>query len=118
MRFADTRNPANVQALIDDNTKCVFTESIGNPKSNLDDLQAIADIAHSAGIPLIVDNTVAPPPVFNPFDFGADICVYSLTKMIGGHGTTVGGAIVEKGDFDWKSSGTPPSPKMTHLTMG
>ena len=109
VRFADTRKPENVAALIDDNTKCVFTESIGNPKSNLDDLQAIADVAHAAGIPLIVDNTVSPPPVFNPFDFGADICVYSLTKMIGGHGTTVGGAIVEKGDFDWKSSGKFPT---------
>ena len=109
VRFADTRNPENVAALIDDNTKCVFTESIGNPKSNLDDIQALADVAHTAGIPLIVDNTVSPPPVFNPFDFGADICVYSLTKMIGGHGTTVGGAIVEKGDFDWKSSGKFPT---------
>lgn len=109
VRFVDTRDPANITAAIDDKTTCVFTESIGNPKCNIDDLQAIADATHAAGLPLIVDNTVAPPPLFNPFEHGADIVVYSLTKLIGGHGTTVGGAIVEKGDFDWSASGRFPT---------
>ncbi|TVR10797.1 MAG: O-acetylhomoserine aminocarboxypropyltransferase/cysteine synthase [Planctomycetota bacterium] len=109
VRFVDTRDPANITAAIDDKTTCIFTESIGNPKCNIDDMQAIADAAHGAGLPLIVDNTVAPPPIFNPFDHGADIIVYSLTKLIGGHGTTVGGAIIEKGDFDWSASGRYPT---------
>ena len=101
VRYADTRDPASVAALIDDKTKAVFTETIGNPKCNLDDIDAIAAVAHDAGIPLIVDNTVALPPIYNPFDHGADIIVTSLTKIIGGHGTTIGGVIIEKGDFDW-----------------
>ncbi|TVR43345.1 MAG: O-acetylhomoserine aminocarboxypropyltransferase/cysteine synthase [Planctomycetota bacterium] len=109
VRFADSRDPKNFAALIDGRTKAVFTESIGNPKCNIDDIEGIAAVAHAAGIPLIVDNTVSPPPVFNPFAHGADICVYSLTKMIGGHGTTVGGAIVEKGDFDWTQGGRFPT---------
>lgn len=105
VRYADTRDPANVAARIDERTKLVYTESIGNPKCNIDDLQALADVAHAAGIPFVVDNTVSPPPVFNPFDHGADLLVYSLTKMTGGHGAAIGGAIVERGDFDWSASG-------------
>ena len=109
VRFVDTSDPEQVRAAIDDKTKAVYTESIGNPKCNLDDLKAIADIAHAAGIPLIVDNTVSPPPVYNPFDHGADVVVMSLTKMAGGHGTAIGGAIIEQGSFDWKSSGKFPT---------
>jgi len=107
-RFVDSRDPANFERAIDENTRLVYTESIGNPKGNVDDLEAIAEVAHRHELPLIVDNTVTPPPLFNPLDHGADICVYSLTKMIGGHGTSVGGAVVDKGDFDWKAAGRYP----------
>jgi O-acetylhomoserine (thiol)-lyase len=107
-RFVDSSDPANFERAIDENTRLLYTESIGNPKGNVDDFEAIAEIAHKHKIPLIVDNTVTPPPLFNPFDRGADIAVYSLTKMIGGHGTSIGGAIVDKGDFDWKASGKFP----------
>ena len=104
-RFVDTRDPANVAAAIDDKTKLVFTESIGNPKCNIDDVEAIAKVAHDAGIPLIMDSTVSPPPVFDPFAYGVDIVVLSLTKMAAGQGNSIGGAIIEKGDFDWSASG-------------
>ena len=107
-RLADSSDPANMEALIDENTRLLYTESIGNPKCNIDDLDAIADVAHRHGLPLIVDNTSTPPPLFNPFDHGADIVVYSLTKMIGGHGTTMGGAVIERGTFDWKAAGRFP----------
>ena len=86
---------------IDDKTKAVFCESIGNPAGNVVDIQRLADIAHKHGVPLIVDNTVATPFLCRPFDFGADIVVHSLTKYIGGHGTSIGGAIVDSGNFDW-----------------
>jgi O-acetylhomoserine (thiol)-lyase len=107
-RFVDSSDPSNFERAIDENTRLLYTESIGNPKGNVDDFAAIAEVAHRHKLPLIVDNTVTPPPLFNPFDFGADIAVYSLTKMIGGHGTSIGGAIVEKGDFDWKAAGKFP----------
>jgi O-acetylhomoserine (thiol)-lyase len=107
-RFVDSSDPANFEAAIDENTRLLYTESIGNPKGNVDDFEAIADVAHRHGLPLLVDNTVTPPPLFNPFEHGVDIAVYSLTKMIGGHGTSIGGAIVEKGDFDWKTGGKYP----------
>lgn len=86
---------------IDDNTRAIFCESIGNPAGNVVDLQKIADIAHKYGLPLIVDNTVATPVLCRPFEFGADIVIHSLTKYIGGHGTSIGGAIVDSGKFDW-----------------
>ncbi|AWL11149.1 O-acetylhomoserine aminocarboxypropyltransferase [Saliniradius amylolyticus] len=86
---------------IDDKTKAVFCESIGNPAGNVVDIQRLADIAHKHGVPLIVDNTVATPYLCRPFELGADIVVHSLTKYIGGHGTSVGGAIVDSGKFDW-----------------
>jgi len=108
VRFVDSRQAGNFEKAIDSNTRLIYTESIGNPGCNVDDFEAIAAIAHRHGLPFIVDNTVTPPPLFNPFEHGADIAVYSLTKMIGGHGTTMGGAIVEKGDFDWKTSGRYP----------
>jgi O-acetylhomoserine (thiol)-lyase len=107
-RFVDSSDPSNFERAIDENTRLLYTESIGNPKGNVDDFSAIAEIAHRHKLPFIIDNTVTPPPLFNPFDFGADIAVYSLTKMIGGHGTSIGGAIVEKGDFDWKAAGKFP----------
>lgn len=108
VRLVDTSNPKNIEAAIDENTRLVFTESIGNPKCNVDDLEAIAAISHQHDIPFVIDNTVSPPPIFNPFDVGCDIAVYSLTKMIGGHGNSIGGAVVEKGNFDWLSSGKFP----------
>lgn len=108
VRFVDSSDPANFAKAIDENTRLIFTESIGNPRCNVDDMEAIARVAHEHGLPLIVDNTVSPPPILNPFDYGADICVYSLTKLIGGHGTSIGGAIVEKGSFDWAANGKYP----------
>ncbi len=107
-RFVDSGDPANFERAIDENTRLLYTESIGNPKGNVDDFEAIAEVAHRHKLPLVIDNTVTPPPLFNPFDHGADIAVYSLTKMIGGHGTSIGGAVVEKGDFDWKAAGRYP----------
>lgn len=108
VRLVDTGDPKSVARAIDKNTRLVFTESIGNPRCNVDDLPALADVAHAAGLPFVVDNTVSPPPLFNPFAHGADIAVYSLTKLIGGHGTAIGGALVEKGDFDWAAGGRFP----------
>lgn len=107
-RFVDTSDPRNVARAIDAKTRLVYTESIGNPRCNIDDIDALAKVAHEHGLPFIVDNTVAPPPLFNPCEHGVDIVVYSLTKMIGGHGTSIGGAIVEKGDFNWKAHGKFP----------
>lgn len=86
---------------IDENTKAIFCESIGNPAGNVVDIKRLADIAHKHGLPLIVDNTVATPYLCRPFEFGADIVIHSLTKYIGGHGTTIGGVIVDSGKFDW-----------------
>src|SRR5690554_3950291 len=101
-----------LEALIDDNTKALFCESIGNPAGNVVDLQALADMAHKHGVPVIVDNTVATPYLCRPFEFGADIVVHSLTKYIGGHGTTVGGAIVDSGKFPWKDN-----PRFPHFNQ-
>ena len=106
VRFVDSSEPANVEQAIDENTRLVYTESIGNPKNNVDDFEAIAKVAHDHGIPFIVDNTVAPIG-FRPFDFGVDIAVYSLTKFIGGHGTSIGGAIVDSGKFNWNNGKFP-----------
>ncbi|MFC1526284.1 O-acetylhomoserine aminocarboxypropyltransferase/cysteine synthase family protein [Candidatus Latescibacterota bacterium] len=102
VRFVDSSKADSFEAAIDDNTRLIYTESIGNPKCNIDDFDAISAIAHRHGLPLVVDNTVSPPPLFNPFEHGADIIAYSLTKMVGGHGNSIGGAVIEKGDFDWK----------------
>jgi O-acetylhomoserine (thiol)-lyase len=90
-----------VEKQIDDNTKAIFCESIGNPAGNVVDIEKLADVAHKHGLPLIVDSTVSTPYLCQPFEFGGDIVVHSLTKYIGGHGTTVGGAIVDSGKFDW-----------------
>jgi len=107
VKFVDSSNPANVAAAIDDNTKAVYLESIGNPQNNIDDFEAIAKIAHDNGLPVIVDNTVTTPVLFKPIKHGADIVVYSLTKFIGGHGTSIGGAVVDSGNFDWSSGRFP-----------
>lgn len=109
VRFVDSSDPANFEAAIDDNTRLIYSESIGNPRCNVDDLRGIADVAHAHGLPFVLDSTVAPPPIFNPFDVGCDIAVYSLTKIIGGHGTSIGGAIVEKGILIGELPGSIPS---------
>jgi len=103
VRFAKADDFEKAASLIDENTKALFCESIGNPAGNVVDIQKWAEIAHSAGVPLIVDNTVATPVLCRVFDHGADIAVHSLTKYIGGHGTTIGGAIVDSGKFDWSA---------------
>ncbi len=101
VRFADYRHPDQFAKLIDGKTKAIFCESIGNPLGNVTDFEKLADIAHAAGIPLIVDNTVPSPYLCRPFDHGADIVVHALTKYIGGHGTSIGGIIVDSGKFPW-----------------
>ncbi|MCX8084601.1 MAG: O-acetylhomoserine aminocarboxypropyltransferase/cysteine synthase [Calditerrivibrio sp.] len=106
VKFVDSSDPDNFAKAIDSNTKALFIESIGNPKNNVNDYQAIANIAHKHGIPLIVDNTVS-PYILNPFEFGADIVIYSLTKFASGNGTSLGGAIIEKGDFPWDNGRFP-----------
>ena len=100
-RFADYRNPASFEPLIDAQTKAIYCESLGNPSGNITDIAALAAIAHRHGIPLIVDNTVPSPYLCRPFEHGADIIVHSLTKYLGGHGTSIGGAIVDSGKFPW-----------------
>ena len=100
-RFADGDDPASIAAQIDENTKAVFCESIGNPAGNIVDLEAIAKIAHENGVPLIVDNTVATPVLTKPADYGANVVVHSLTKYMGGHGNSLGGIIVDCGNFPW-----------------
>ena len=100
-RFADSRDPASFASLIDERTKAVYCETIGNPLGNITDLAALAVVAHAHGVPLIVDNTVASPYLCRPFEHGADIVVHSLTKYLGGHGTTIGGIIVDSGKFPW-----------------
>jgi O-acetylhomoserine (thiol)-lyase len=100
-RFVDPENLDSIAALIDDRTKLVFCESIGNPAGNIVDLEKVVEIAHAHGVPVIVDNTVATPMLCNPIAFGADIVVHSLTKYIGGHGTIIGGIIVDSNNFDW-----------------
>ena len=107
VKFVDTSDPENVRAAIDENTRLVYSESVGNPKNNVDDFEAIAAIAHEAGIPFVVDNTVTTPYLFKPLSHGADIVVYSLTKFIGGHGTSIGGAVVDGGTFPWNNGRFP-----------
>ena len=100
-RFADHRDPASFESLIDERTKAVFCESIGNPLGNVTDIARLAEIAHRHGVPLVVDNTVPSPYLCRPFEHGADIVVHALTKYCGGHGNSIGGAIVDSGKFPW-----------------
>ena len=107
VKFVDQSDPANFKKAIDKNTRCLFMETIGNPRLDVPDLEPICRIAHDAGIPVIVDNTLASPALCRPFEHGADIVVHSCTKFIGGHGTSIGGIIVEKGDFPWNNGKFP-----------
>jgi O-acetylhomoserine (thiol)-lyase len=107
VKFVDSSDPENVRNAIDQNTRMVYSESVGNPKNNVDDFEAIAAVAHEAGIPYVVDNTVTTPYLFKPLEHGADIVVYSLTKFIGGHGTSIGGAVVDGGKFPWNNGRFP-----------
>jgi len=106
-RFVDSHDPENYRRAIDENTRLIYCESIGNPNNNVDDFEAVALIAHEAGIPLVVDNTVTTPALFRPLEHGADIVVYSLTKFIGGHGTSIGGCVVDGGRFPWDNGKFP-----------
>ncbi len=106
-KFVAADNPENFKKAIDSKTKCIYLETIGNPRVDVPDFEAIAKIAHEAGIPLIVDNTLASPFLCQPFKWGADIVVHSCTKFIGGHGTSIGGVIIEKGDFNWGNGKFP-----------
>lgn len=113
--FVDPSKPENFENAIRENTKLLFLETLGNPNSNITDIERVATIAHSHGIPLIVDNTFATPYLLRPIEYGADIVVHSATKFIGGHGTSLGGVIVDSGKFDWKKFGkfaqlTEPDP--------
>jgi O-acetylhomoserine (thiol)-lyase len=101
-RFSETDHPDAVEKLIDENTRAVFCESVGNPAGNVADIEGLARVAHKHGVPLIVDNTVATPILLRPIEYGADVVVHSMTKFMGGHGTTLGGMIVDSGKFPWR----------------
>jgi O-acetylhomoserine (thiol)-lyase len=100
-RFGESDHPEAIERLIDENTRAVYCESIGNPDGNVADIEGLARVAHKHGVPLIVDNTVATPMLLRPFEYGADVVVHSMTKFMGGHGTTLGGIIVDSGKFPW-----------------
>lgn len=102
VRFSEDDDPHSIEKLIDDNTRAVFCESVGNPAGNICDIEALASVAHRHGIPLIVDNTVPTPILLRPIEYGADIVVHSLTKFLGGHGTSIGGIVVDSGRFPWR----------------
>lgn len=108
VHFVDASNPENFRAAITDKTKALYAESIGNPKGDVLDIEAVAQIAHENGIPLIIDNTFPSPYLLRPIEHGADVVVHSATKFIGGHGTSIGGVIVDGGKFDWAQSGKFP----------
>lgn len=108
VKFVNADNPENFRNAITSKTKAIYAESVGNPQGNVLDIEAVADIAHEHGIPLIIDNTVPSPYLIRPIDFGADIVVHSATKFLGGHGTAIGGVIVDSGKFDWEASGKFP----------
>jgi len=107
VRFVDSRDPENFRPAINERTKAIFAETIGNPRLDTLDIQAVADIAHENGIPLILDNTLPTPYLVQPFKYGCDIVVHSATKFIGGHGTAIGGVIVDSGKFDWTNGRFP-----------
>jgi O-acetylhomoserine (thiol)-lyase len=108
VRFVDAEDEAGLRKAINKKTKAVYTETVGNPKLDIVDIEKLASIAHENGLPLIIDNTTPTPALCRPIEFGADIVVHSLTKFIGGHGTSIGGAIIDSGKFDWQASGRFP----------
>ncbi|MBX6395662.1 MAG: O-acetylhomoserine aminocarboxypropyltransferase/cysteine synthase, partial [Alicyclobacillaceae bacterium] len=108
VKFVDPSDPENFRKAVTSKTKAFFAETIGNPKMDVFDIEAVARVAHEAGVPLIIDNTFATPYLCRPFEYGADVVVHSATKFIGGHGTSIGGVIVDSGRFDWKASGRFP----------
>ena len=116
VRFADYRDPESFGKLIDERTKAVYIESIGNPLGNVVDIAALADVAHRHGVPLIVDNTVASPYLCRPFEHGADIVVHSLTKYLGGHGNSIGGAIVDSGKSPGPSTSNASSASTSRMS--
>ena len=121
VKFADGADFAGIEALINEKTRAIYTETVGNPKLDVIDIEKLADIAHRHGLPLIIDNTTPSPALSNPIKHGADIVVHSATKFIGGHGTTIGGVIVDAGKFDWAASGrfgelTNPDPSYHGLS--
>src|SRR5262249_49417501 len=103
VRFAESDQPEAIEKLIDEGTRALFCESVGNPAGNICDIEALARVAHAHGVPLIVDNTVATPVLERPIEFGADVVVHSLTKFLGGHGSAMGGLVIDGGTFDWKA---------------
>ena len=107
--FVDAHNLGEIEGAIRENTRAIYLETLGNPNSDIPDIDAIAEIAHKHGLPLVIDNTFGTPYLLRPIEHGADIVVHSATKFIGGHGTTLGGIIVESGKFDWKASGNYPN---------
>src|SRR2546428_4859561 len=107
VRFVDSRNPENFRAAINDKTRAVFAETVGNPRLDTLDIRAVADIVHEYGVPLIIDNTLPTPYLVQPLKHGADVVIHSATKFIGGHGTSIGGVIVDSGNFDWTSGRFP-----------
>ena len=107
--FVDAHDPGEVESAIRDNTRAIFIETLGNPNSDIPDIDAIAELAHKHGLPVVIDNTFGTPYLIRPIEHGADIVVHSATKFIGGHGTTLGGIIVESGKFDWSASGKYPN---------
>ena len=119
MTFVNATDPKKIAAAVRPNTRAVYIESLANPKNDVLDYRAIAEVAHARGLPLVCDNTVLTPVLFRPFDHGIDIAVYSATKFIGGHGTSIGGVIVNSGRFDWTQSrrsgrnSPPPIPRTT-----
>jgi len=113
VRFAKSDRAEDLEALIDENTRALFCETVGNPAGNVCDLEALAAVAHGAGVPLIVDNTVPTPILMRPIEFGADIVLHSLTKFLGGHGTSLGGIIVDSGNFDWEKHAARYAPFTT-----
>ena len=113
--FVDADDPESFRRALEPATKCLYAETIGNPQLNVPDIRALADIAHGAGIPLLIDNTLASPYLCRPFEHGADLVVHSLTKYLGGHGTTMGGILVESGKFPWDNGNFP---QMTEPSRG
>lgn len=121
-RFAKSDNPDDIAALIDERTRAVYCETVGNPAGNIVDLERFADVAHAHGVPLVVDNTVATPILLRPIEYGADIVLHSMTKFMGGHGNSLGGAIVDSGNFPWRDHAdkfpmlTKPEPSYHDIT--